>query len=109
MRDLVGVDTCIERKCVFEFEGRSFEAGGAFIGVNPKTGKHGGIVYAFENEKRVGNWHGDIKTSAHFGREWISVFGDKRQSVYFQWKGINFYGVYYKSGSDIVRVREIRG
>ena len=116
MRDVVGADkTCMEKDCTFSFQGKTFESGGSFIGLNPKTGKHGGIVYAYEKDGQVGNWHGDVKVRATFGKEWRSklvtpqaTYRSVRQSVYFTWNGINFYGVYCKSNGDIIRVREIK-
>ncbi|RPI56247.1 MAG: hypothetical protein EHM49_00730 [Deltaproteobacteria bacterium] len=109
MRDVIGQNkTCLEQKCTIEFQGKTFESGGAFIGINRKTGKRDGIVYAYQGEGKVGNWHGDIKVPAVFGREWTSSFGDIRQSISFTWKEMRFSGIYFKSGSDIVRVREIK-
>lgn len=99
--------TCIETNCIIEHEGRKFESGGAFIGID-KNGKHGGIVYAYEKESKIGNWHGNIKLNARFCREYRSNMGDKRQSVYFKWNGISFYGIYFKQNSEIIRCKEIK-
>ena len=93
-------------KCTIEIEGKKFTSGGAFIGKD-KNGKYGGLLYAYEKTNQVGNWDGSIKVNAIFGRGWKSNFGDIRQSVWFTYKGTCFYGVYYKSNSDIVRCRQI--
>lgn len=92
----------IEKDCIIEHEGRKFESGGAVI-ANGQA-----ILYAYEKDKAVGTWHGDKKYPAYYGHEWRSCFGDKRQSVYFSIDNVKYYGVYYKSGSDIVRARAIK-
>jgi len=98
----------IDQDCKISAQGMSFTSDGAFILRNIKTNKLGGILYAYPKEKKVGNWHGSIKIRAYFGREWYSNIGDKRQSIYFIYEGVSFYGVYYKTNSDIVRVKEIK-
>ena len=98
----------VDQNCTFTFEGKAFTSGGAFLGIDKKTGKMGGLLYAFEKDKQVGNWHGTIKINAYFGREYYSNMGDKRQSVYFTWHGKPFYGVYYKTNSDLIRCREVK-
>ena len=100
-------NTFVETDCTVKFNEQSFTSGGAFIGRRKDNGKLGGILYAYEQQNMVGDWHGQTKVLARFGNEWHSNFGDTRQSVYFTWQGIPFYGIYYKSGGDIVRVREI--
>ncbi len=99
----------IDQDCSIVIKGRTFTSGGAFIAQNRKTNKLEGIVYAYPQEHKVGNWHGSLKIHAYYGNEWCSNMGDKRQSIYFAYKGISFYGVYYKSNSDIVRVRQLAG
>lgn len=96
----------VDTDCTIQIEGKSFAFGGAFIGKD-KKGKYGGLVYAYPKEKMIGNWDGSIKVIAHYGREYTSNMGDTRQSIYFTYKGTNFYGIYYKSGSDIIRCRQI--
>lgn len=108
-RDITGTDgkTYFEKKCTFEWLGKTFEAGGAFIGFNKITQKHSGIVYEYQSEGKVGNWHGDIKVNAIFGRKRIGSFGEIRQSVWFIWRGIKFYGICSNCRSDI-KAREIK-
>jgi len=109
MRDIIGIkNTCMEQDCSITVGGKIFHADGSFIGINKKTGKHGGVVYAYEKEAMVGNWHGDIKVKARFGKTWRSNMKDYRQSVYFSWRGISFYGIYYKSCGELVVAREIK-
>ncbi len=98
----------LDQNCTLTHEGRTFESGGAFLGTNPKTGRMGGVLYASEKTGEVTNWHGDIRIPAYYGCTWRSNMGDTRQMVYLAWEGKNFAGIYYKSGSDIVRVRETR-
>ena len=101
--------TCIEQKCtVIGPDGQGFESGGAWIGKHKGTGRLGGLVYAYQKESKVGDWHGVRKVPAIFGREWRSNMGDTRQVVYFHLYGRPCTGIYYKSGSDIVRFREVR-
>ena len=100
--------TFVEQDCTFRHEGQSFSANGAWIGRHKVTGKLGGILYAFPKESKVGTWNGSKKVSATFAREWRSCFGDTRQAVYFTWDDVPFSGVYFKSGSDIVRAREVK-
>jgi len=107
MANTIEINGClIDQDCTIEHEGKKFTSGGAFIGKD-KNDKFGGIVYAYESTKQVGNWDGSIKINARFGMTWQNNMGDIRQSVYFTYESVNFYGVYYKSGSDIVRCRQI--
>jgi len=99
-------DCFVDTDCTIEIQGQKFTNAGAFIGKD-KNGKYGGLVYAYEKDGMVGNWDGSIMLKAHFGNEWTSNMGDIRQSVYFTYEGTKFYGVYYKSNSDIVRCRQI--
>lgn len=98
----------IEKDCIFEMDGKSFESGGSWLLVNKKTGLLGGILYAFQKENKIGSWNGKLKINAVFGNEWYSNFGDKRQTVKFEYKGKKFTGTYYKSAGDLVRVKEVK-
>lgn len=94
-------------KCTLIFNGMEFTSGGAFLGVD-NHGRMGGLLYAYEEEGMVGNWDGSIKINAVFGRTWRSNFGDERQVVHFEYADRKFWGIYYKSRSDIIRVKEVR-
>jgi len=110
MRDIVNENqkTCLEQACTLEHNGKTFESGGAFIGVDAK-GIHGGVVYGNCNMPEVMNWHGDIRVPAKYGRIYRSNMGDKRRHVWFTWKGIKYHGVWCSiDWSQIVRVREIK-
>lgn len=111
MRDLIGDgNTCMERECIFKHEGVSFESGGAFIGLDKKTGKHGGAVYASWDTQEVSNWHGDIRCPAHYGPEFRSNMRDKRRYVWFTWKGIHFCGCWCSTDwNQLLFVREVKG
>lgn len=97
----------IEQDCKVSFQNREFESGGSFLAPD-KNGRLGGIFYAYSKDGCIGNWRGTLKIPARFAREYRSNMGDLRQGVYFEYEGKSFYGIYYKSGSDIVRVREIQ-
>ena len=104
----ITTDGCLlDQDCTIELAGKKFTSNGAFIGKD-KNNKRGGLLYAYEKTGQVGNWDGSIKVNAHFGHEWQNNMSDIRQSVYFAYEGHNFYGVYYKSGSDIIRCRQIQ-
>jgi hypothetical protein len=98
----------VEQECILEHEGKKFESGGTWLAKRKDNDKLEGTFYAYPKEFSVGSWDGSIKVKATFGHSWRSNFGDVRQSIYFTYKGVNFYGVYYKTNSDIVRVREIK-
>ena len=101
--------TCIEQNCTITGpNGQPFKSGGAWIGKHKNTGQLGGILYAYLKEHKVGDWHGQKKVPAVFGREWRSNMGDTRQVVSFRLYGRPCAGIYYKSGSDIVRFREVQ-
>lgn len=97
----------IEKGTIFRYKGQAFHSGGAFIGKTRK-GIRVGILYAYPKESKVGDWKGRWKVPATFGNEWRSSFGDKRQNVKFKIGKKNFSGIYFKSNSDIVRVKEIK-
>ena len=100
--------TCVEQDCTITMNERSFESGGAWIGKHKRTGRLGGLVYAYEKESKVGDWHGFKKVPATFGRTWQSNMGDTRQVVYFRLYNRPCTGIYYKSGGDIVRFQEVK-
>jgi hypothetical protein len=110
MRDIVGVNgTCIERECTVKINGKAFEYGGAFIGIDPKTGHHGGVIYGDYNKKQVTNWHGDVTIPARYGISYRGNMGDERCHLWFTWKGIKFHGVWCgMEWSQIIRVKEIK-
>jgi len=89
-----------------EFEGKKFTSGGSSLGRHKETGRLGGILYAYPKESKVGTWNGKEKYPAEFGNEWRGNMGDVRQQVSFTMNGKKFSGIYFKSGSDIVRVKE---
>lgn len=100
--------TCIEQDCTITGpRSQAFTSGGAWVGKHKGTGRLGGLLYAYQKESKVGDWHGRKKVPAYFGREWRSNMGDTRQVVSFQLYGRPCTGIYYKSGGDIVRFREV--
>jgi hypothetical protein len=98
----------VDQACKFSFQGRTFEAGGAWICQEKKSGRLRGLVYVNETERTVSNWHGTIKLPARFGPVWRSNMGDKRRSVYFEWAGHLMFGVLCSLDfNQAVKVREI--
>jgi len=99
----------IETKCCITHKGVSFCSGGSFLVQRKDNGKYEGLLYAYEKTGEVGSWDGSIKIKALFLNEWISNFGDTRQIVYFKYQDKLFSRIYFKSGSDIVRAKEVKG
>lgn len=94
----------IEQNCTFTVEGKSFTSGGALLDDNGR-----GIFYAYPEKRSIGNWHGDMLIPATYGREYRSNFGDRRQTIYFEYNGEKYIGVWYtKNWSQIVRVRRLK-
>lgn len=100
-------------------EGKTFEGMGSFLMPNSENGRLEGILYHLGDLKKlnqyrdtslgsVGSWDSSFKVKAYYLNSWISNFGDERQSVYFMIKGKPFYGIYYKTNSDIIRVKELK-
>ena len=96
----------IETNATIKIKGKKFTSGGSYILKNKKTKKLEGILYAYPNDKAVGTWDGKTKIPASYGKEYSGNLGDVRQTIKFSKNGKNFTGTYYKSGSDIVRVKE---
>lgn len=111
MKTLQSKDGFIDQDCTIEHEGKTFTSGGAFIARRTDTGKFGGIVYAEWRDDKpftVSNWDGDIRMPAQKGKVWLSNFGDKRRSVWFEWNNVKFYGVWCSiDNNQVVRVKEI--
>lgn len=67
------------------------------------------MAYVYMNRREIGTWTGQtLGYITHIGSEYRTNMGDTRQHVWFN--GINgrkYSGVYYKSGSDIIRFREV--
>jgi hypothetical protein len=105
----------IETDCIFKHEGKSFESGGSFLAINKKTGKLGGILYEYENEGKIGSWHGDIKIPAKFGYKFDSNFRDcqgfpvQRRYCWFTYHGKRFIGINYNiHWQSCISVRELK-
>lgn len=95
-----------------EIDGHSFTSGGGMLAKRVDTGKYEGILYAYPKENAVGSWDGSIKIQASFTNSWVSNMGDERQNIYFiheiDGEKRYFHGVYMRSGSDIVRCKEVK-
>ena len=66
-----------------------------------------GILYAYSKDNMIGGF-ADRICPAHYGKQWKSCFGEIRQSVYFTFEGLKYWGTYYKSNSDIIRYRKFK-
>jgi len=107
---IIGTETeFLEGPCCIVLQGRKFCNDGSYMLQEAGTGRRRALLYAFQEAGQVGTWDGSKKVRAHFGHSWRSNFGDLRQSVYFKWSGVEFYGVYFKENSDIIRAREVEG
>jgi hypothetical protein len=100
----------IERDCKIEHEGRTYEAGGAFLA--PCTdGYWRGMVYVGEECGRrlrtVTDWHGNVLATASLGPIYRRNFC-RMQAVTFEWNGIKFHGRFCPDASESVRVRSTR-
>lgn len=64
------------------------------------------FLYISEDEKEANTWKGDFLGNIHFGREYRSNMGDKRQPVdVFGINGIKYYGIYFKSSGNYARIK----
>jgi hypothetical protein len=97
----------VERECTIKSDGKTFTSGGAWLLKRKDTGKFEGRLYAFEKEGKIGNWKGDWKVPATFGKEWRGSMGDLRQTVTAKIDDKKFSGIYFKSAGDIVRLKEV--
>jgi hypothetical protein len=97
----------VESKCPITLRGRTFTSGGAWLLKRKDTGRCQGVLYAYEKEGKIGNWKGDWKVPANFGKEWRGSMGDMRQTVTAKIDGKKFSGTYYKSAGDLVRLKEV--
>lgn len=97
----------IETNASIKIKGKKFTFGGSYLLKNKKTKKLEGILYAYPNDKAVGTWDGKTKIPADYGKEYTGNLGDQRQTIHFSKDGKKFTGTYYKSSSDIVRVKQI--
>lgn len=101
------------KKCHF-FEQKAQKYFCKYCGIESKTAElqalrtyKNGLLYAYPKDNMVGGW-ADKLVNATFGNEWVSNMGDKRQSVYFSFEGKKYYGIYFKTNSDIVRYRMLK-
>ena len=58
------MEAFVERDCAFEFEGKTFEAGGAVV-----TAQHA-IGYLSDDMREIRTWHGDRLGVARVVRSW---------------------------------------
>lgn len=99
----------IDQNCTIEIEGKKFESGGAFLGID-KNGKRGGILYGdWKDYKTISNWDGSISVPAKYYGFHKGNMGDKRCFVRFTYQGVHYFGRWFGiDNSQIVRVKEIK-
>jgi hypothetical protein len=99
----------VETSCPFTHNGQTFTAGGAWLMRRRDTGRLEGLLYAY-GDSAVGDWQGQHRYPATFGRPFRSNLGDLRRCVWFRIDGRDFFGVQYgMEWSEVVRVRECAG
>ncbi len=63
------------------------------------------FVYISEENKAATTWTGAKLGNVHFGREYRSNMGDKRQPIdVFGINGAKYHGTYFKSAGDYARI-----
>ena len=95
----------VEQNCVFEHDGQSYEAGGAWL-LQCIDGYRRGVVYAKPTATPpcVTDWHGNTISPARFGPIYNGPFCCMR-SVTFTLDGVTFTGRYCPDCADAIRVR----
>jgi hypothetical protein len=99
-------DGFVEHDCKLSIQGKEFSSGGSCI--ISKDGKAKGLLYAYPKDGKVGTWDKSKTFPAKFGTSYRSNMGDERQIVHTNIDGKNFVGTYFKTNSDIVRLRETK-
>jgi len=98
--------TFCEKDCVIAHEGRTFEAGGAWL-CDCADGYRRGVVYAKPDKSCVTTWHGELIAMATFGPVYRGTFCRMR-SVLFEVDGVRYAGRWCPDWADAVRVRSTR-
>jgi hypothetical protein len=98
--------TFIEGPCAIEHEGKTFEAGGAWL----RDGR--GVVYVDVSpsptrQHRVTDWHGKVLAAAELGPIYWGNYCRMR-SVRFDYEGAAYVGRYCPDAGDAVRVRALK-
>jgi hypothetical protein len=95
----------IEENCIFEFEGKSFEAGGAYLTPDYAIG------YMSSDMKEVRTWHGEFMGYAKITSFWrlplTAWISDKMYQVQATINGIKYTGRTC-GGCMIVRLRRMK-
>lgn len=64
------------------------------------------FLYIKESAEQATTWNGEFLGNVHFGKEYRSNMGDKRQPIdVFGINGIKYHGTYYKSAGDYARIK----
>lgn len=64
------------------------------------------LVYVSTDKKEATTWTGDFLGDVHFGNEYRSNMGDKRQPIdVFGVNGIKYHGTFFKSSGDYARLK----
>lgn len=64
------------------------------------------FLYISEDTQTATTWTGSKLGHVHFGREYRSNFGDKRQPIdIFGINGVKYHGIYYKDAGNYARIK----
>jgi len=64
------------------------------------------FLYIKEDNSTATTWNGEFLGNVHFGKEYRSNMGDKRQPIdVFGINGIKYHGTYYKSAGNYARIK----
>jgi len=67
------------------------------------------FVYIDEEKALATTWTGDKLGTVHFGRPYVSNFGDERTPVDMAGiNGIQYHGTYYRSSGDYARIKKCK-
>lgn len=99
----------MDTDCTIEIQGKKFTSGGAFIGINKKTGKMGGGVYGNLDKNIVSNWDGTITVKANFGKPYLNKKRVKCVDVWFMYQNRKFKGCLKDiEWNEYINVKEIK-
>lgn len=64
------------------------------------------FLYINEDTMQATTWGGESLGNVHFGKEYRSNMGDKRQSIdVFGINGVKYHGIYYKSSGNYAIIK----
>jgi len=92
----------VERDCKVDFNGQSFESGGAYI-LPCTDGKLRGMVYVNQKKSIVADWHGNeiarLDTFTKFRGNYCQMV-----KITFTLSGVKFIGLYCDEWCEVCKV-----